>query len=215
MGFFQNTAKLEGLGGKLMVKGMNLGSHAKLAEWGFSFLVGIGAGSKVLDAGCGGGANVERWLERCADGKVVGLDYSEVSVAESLKVNDAAIRARRCEIVQGNVAEMPFPGGSFDCVSAFETVYFWPDLSETFREVFRVLKDGGVFLICNESNGHDEAAQKWARKIEGMRLYDADMLEGCLRSAGFAGVSVHERPEKNWLCVTAGKGFTDNQVARI
>ena len=35
MGFFQNTRKPDGLGGKLMVKMMNSG-HSALARWGFS-----------------------------------------------------------------------------------------------------------------------------------------------------------------------------------
>ena len=34
MGFYQNTCKPEGLGGKLMTQIMNSGHHAKLAEWG-------------------------------------------------------------------------------------------------------------------------------------------------------------------------------------
>ena len=41
----------------------------------------------------------------------------------------------------------------FDAVTAFETVHFWPNLPRCFREVYRVLKPDGTFLICNESNG--------------------------------------------------------------
>jgi len=33
MSFLQNTRKPVGLGGKLMAKGMNSGTHAKLAAW--------------------------------------------------------------------------------------------------------------------------------------------------------------------------------------
>ena len=40
-----------------------------------------------------------------------------------------------------------------DAVTAFETVYFCPDLPQCFREVYRVLKPGGTLLICNEANG--------------------------------------------------------------
>ena len=57
MGFYQNTCKPEGLGGKLMTQLMNGGHHAKLAEWGFSFLT-VPANANILDAGCGGGANL-------------------------------------------------------------------------------------------------------------------------------------------------------------
>ena len=73
MGFYQNTCKPEGLGGKLMTQLMNGGHHAKLAEWGFSFLT-VPANANILDAGCGGGANLARWLAQCPNGQVTGLD---------------------------------------------------------------------------------------------------------------------------------------------
>ncbi len=33
----------------------------------------------------------------------------------------------------------------FDAVTACETVYFWPGMQESFREVRRVLKPGGAW----------------------------------------------------------------------
>ncbi len=46
---------------------------------------------------------------------------------------------------QASVAELPFEAEQFDVVTAFETVYFWPELAQNFREVYRVLKPGGIF----------------------------------------------------------------------
>lgn len=43
---------------------------------------------------------------------------------------------------------MIFTDASFDAVTAFETIYFWPDLPKCFREVYRVLKPGGTFCGC-------------------------------------------------------------------
>ena len=48
---------------------------------------------------------------------------------------------------------MPFEDNTFDIVTAFETVYFWPDIEKSFGEVKRVLKPGGMFLIGCETNG--------------------------------------------------------------
>ena len=101
MGFFENTRKPQGVGGKLMVKMMNSG-HSKLAQWGFTKICAK-LDAKVLDIGCGGGANIAKWLDKCVDGHVTGLDYSEVSVAESGKLNAAAIKQGKCNIVQGDV----------------------------------------------------------------------------------------------------------------
>ena len=47
---------------------------------------------------------------------------------------------------QASVAELPFEAEQFEVVTAFETVYFWPELVQNFREVYRVLKPGGVFF---------------------------------------------------------------------
>lgn len=56
MSFFENTRKPVGLGGKLMVAMMNL-DHSPVARWGLRFLR-LAPNAKVLDCGCGGGANI-------------------------------------------------------------------------------------------------------------------------------------------------------------
>ena len=151
MSFFENTRKPVGFGGKIMVAMMNVG-HSAVARWGLQFL-NAAPDARVLDCGCGGGANIKRLLKKCPQGIVKGIDYSPVSVEKSKKVNETAIVEGRCTVLQGSVADMMFADNWFDAVTAFETVYFWPDLPQCFREVYRVLKPGGTLLICNESNG--------------------------------------------------------------
>ena len=205
MNFFQNTCKPQGLGGRLMVRMMNRG-HSRLAEWGFSHLAPFAEKElNILDAGCGGGANVALWLQKSPDSHVTGLDYSEVSVAEAEKYNRAEIERGRCGIVQGNAAELPFGEETFDCVSAFETIYFWPDLRQCFGEVYRVLKRGGRFMICNECSGTAAGDEKWTKVIEGMRIYPADQIVEELRKAGFTVEKVELHSKKHWLCVVAEK----------
>ena len=63
MSFFENTRKPVGLGGKLMVAMMNMG-HSPVARWGLRFLR-LAPNAKVLDCGCGGGANIKRLLKKC------------------------------------------------------------------------------------------------------------------------------------------------------
>ena len=102
MSFFENTRKPVGLGGKIMVAMMNLG-HSPVARWGLRFLE-LTLDAKVLDCGCGGGANIRRLLKKCPEGIVKGIDYSPVSVEKSKKVNEAAIAEGRCTVLQGSVA---------------------------------------------------------------------------------------------------------------
>lgn len=203
MGFYQNTRKPVGFGGTIMVRLMNI-CHSPIATWGFSKL-SMRDNLNILDIGCGGGKNIATWLRKSKNSHVTGLDYSEVSVAESSKKNKWAIKRNRCEILRGNVAEMPFSDNTFDCVSAFETIYFWPGLEECFTEVNRVLKHGGIFMVCNGSDGENESDEKWVNIIEGMSVYNEDQLHSALEKAGFYKIKCYINTEKHWLCIFAKK----------
>ena len=124
-------------------------------------------------------------------------------VEKSKKVNDVAIAEGRCAVLQGSVADMMFTDNWFDAVTAFETVYFWPDLPRCFREVYRVLKVGGTFLICNEANGDTDKDERWTEIIGGMTIYKDTELKAYLEQAGFHEVQIHKK--KGWLCVSAQK----------
>ena len=202
MSFFENTRKPTGFGGKVMLNMMNL-FHAPLADWGMKFLP-LSSNAKVLDCGCGGGANIRKLLKKCPQGVVKGVDYSPVSVEKARRHNAAAIGSGRCAIWQGSVERIIFASDWFDAVTAFETVYFWPNLPQCFREVYRVLKPGGTFLICNESSGDTDKDEKWTEIIGGMTIYSGDELKTFLENDGFCNVQIHKN-KMGWLCVTGQK----------
>lgn len=207
MGLYQkivgNAGRPEGMLGQVMVSGMNA-CHAGLSDWGCRFL-GEEIPDQVLDIGCGGGANVKRFLNRYVQAHVTGLDYSAVSVESARKRNRAAIQAGRCEILQADVSKLNLPKNRYDLVTAFETVYFWPEIPQSFENVFRVLKSGGRFLIVNESTGTDPAAVKFAGMIDGMNLYTPERLKELLEAAGFADVKIHQAKSKPWIAVIGRK----------
>ena len=201
---YNNARKPVGFLGRNVLKKMNSGVHAVLADWGMDFLKKDSA-ENILDIGCGGGRNISVFLDRFTDAKVFGFDYSDVSVNTALKFNKKAVREGRCEVIKGDVAALPFDDGTFDLVSAFETVYFWPGPEESFRQVYRVLKDGGIFMIVNESDGDDFESERWEKIIEGLNRYDKFQLEGYLRDVGFGSVEVHHDEERHWLALFAVK----------
>lgn len=202
--FFQNAAKPQGVCGKIVAMMMNYGPHAALAEWGLKHLR-LDSAAKVLDVGCGGGGNIARLLALCPEGHIVGVDYSEVSVKQSCSHNANEILSGRCEIILANVAALPLPNNEFDVVTAFETIYFWPGLEACFREIYRVMRPGGVFLVCNESTGRDEMIEKFSKIIDGLTPYTEEDIVGFMRGAGFTHTISKSKEGKDWLLIIGKK----------
>lgn len=73
-----------------------------------------------------------------------------------------------------------------------------------YGEVGRVLKPGGTFFLCNESDGDHAQDEKWTEKIPGMTIYKDTQLKTMLEQVGFRQVETHKNG-KGWLCVTARK----------
>lgn len=203
MAFLDNARMPVGSDGVKILERMNR-SHAEMAAWGLSHIE-IDKDADCLDIGCGGGANLRRLAELCPDGSVSGMDYSQTSVEESKKNAADLIEQGRCRVVLGDVSNIPFADDSFDVVTAFETVYFWPDIEESFRQVLRVLRTGGTFLICNEMDGLDPQQYSYEEKVAGLKLYKADELTELIKKAGFIDARSDGNAEEHWTCVLAKK----------
>lgn len=74
-----------------------------------------------------------------------------------------------------------------------------------FFEVNRVLKNGGTFLICNESDGTNAADEKWTKLIDGMKIYTSDQLIAALKEAGFTEIKMYSNTKNHWISIVATK----------
>ncbi len=182
--FWNTNARPKGWIGRMALRMMNL-SHTPIALWNLS-LIDFQPDWTILDVGCGGGKNIARMLKRCPKGTVYGVDYSEESVAMSRKKNRKLLGSR-CFIEQADVRKLPFDDSKFDLVTAYETVYFWPDLEKAFSEVYRVLNPGGLFTF---SYGLESSASMryWASKIDTMTLRPVVEITKILEKVGFTNL---------------------------
>ena len=193
MGIFDNMRKPKGKLGNIQLKSMNK-EHTPVSLWGLKHL-NIKSDDVILDIGCGGGININRMSKKAK--KVYGVDYSIESVKLSREVNRQEIYDGKVEVLKGNVADLPFEDDTFDIVTAFETVYFWPDIEKSFGEVKRVLKPGGIFLIGMESNGNDNMVMKISEKLIDMTVYNDEELTGFLKNNEYSKITVYLRDSKN------------------
>ncbi len=181
-----------GFVGSSMLCIMNV-AHTSMTKWALS-KINISQRAKMLDIGCGGGKTIHTLSKMNPDGKIYGIDYSKKAVENSIKLNKKDVDSGKVFIKQASVSAMPFSNGFFDMITAFQTHYFWPNLENDVKEIFRVLKANGSFLIVAELYKINYHMTKFKTKTD---------LEKLLKETGYRNVVFHEY--KGAICITARK----------
>lgn len=208
--FLNNLRKPKGFTGRIAIAAMNVG-HGRMTR-GALDLLGVRPGSVTLDIGCGGGGAVARMAAMGA--RVFALDYSETAVAAAKRKNNKAIRQGRVTVEQGTVDELPYEDNMFDLVTAFETVYFWKNIQNNFKDVFRILKPGGRFAVIVEAymeNGKKVNSPALFDSLK-LNLYSAEDFQAMAREAGFSGFAVLGKGSGSWKCFCCTKAETPATV---
>lgn len=112
--------------------------------------LGIGAGQRVLELGCGIGLTLPYLAERVgADGNVVAIDVSPRYVAHARRrAQDACLD--NIQVIEGNIIEDDLPiSGPFDVIFTRWLFSFIPDISALLARLRGLLKPDGVIGILD------------------------------------------------------------------
>ncbi len=157
-------------------------------------------GDTILDCACGRGfyLNMFRYVSRA---RLVGLELERPII---VKARRNVGHLEDVFLTQGNIYHLPFPDGFFDAVILSEILEHLDDDVAGLREVWRVLKPGGVVAITVPNANypfwwdpinktletlfhthirHGPLAGIWANHV---RLYERDQLRAAVLAAGFA-----------------------------
>ncbi len=111
-------------------------------------LLDLAPGQRVLDIGCGLGADVLALADAVAPGgEVVGLDASRTMIDEARARARARASGPPVSFVQGDAHRLDLPDGSFDRCRADKTFQHLPDPRRALAEMIRVTQPGGRILI--------------------------------------------------------------------
>lgn len=112
--------------------------------------LGLAPGAGVLDAGCGTGSQLPLLAGHVKEGgRVTGLDLSaELLEAAARKVSASGL-GDIVSLVQGDLYDLPFEDGEFDCVVSVDCAGypFCTDPPALLRELGRVTRPGGTVAL--------------------------------------------------------------------
>lgn len=105
------------------------------------------SGSKVLEVGCGNGANLRAL--KSFDLNVWGIDVAKEALLASPSLWYG------CEVKVGSAVELEFPAESFDAVADVQCLQHLAsdELPKAYAEIARVLRPGGRFFTMHLANG--------------------------------------------------------------
>jgi len=211
--FVSQSRKPSGHYAKWIGRLMNF-EHARLRDWGLR-RVALLPGFQVLDVGCGGGQSVKVMASGITAGKVCGIDHSPQMIQLAGKVNRRYIAMGRAEILLASVSDLPFPDEHFDLITAFESYYFFPDLTGDLKEIARTLKTGGRLLLVNEAyrNPRFEKRNTYWTRVAEMMLHSPQEYREFLAEAGYADISIETHPRRNWISAVAVKPQTTEDIS--
>ncbi len=147
----------------------------------------------VLDLGCGTGLQTLHIGKKCK--QIIGVDPNESAIGHARKLSSECrslniLNEFRC----GKLEEENFCDNYFDKVFSICTIEHIPNYEETIKEIYRILKPGGKFLLsvdCLETIQDQKLLQKHKKDNYVIKLFKADELRNILETSGFKNVKVY------------------------
>ena len=113
--------------------------------------LGLRAGERVLDMGCGAGRHAFEMYRRGADVIALDQDADELATVSewfaAMREEGGIPVGAEADVKQGDALNLPFPDGEFDRVVAAEVLEHIPDDDAAIAELVRVLRPGGTIAV--------------------------------------------------------------------
>lgn len=153
------------------------------------FSMEIGDKKPVWDFGCGPGQTTKYLNDLGIE--ISGLDLCE-KLLEHARANHPEIYFRK-----GNILELDFNDGSIGGIVAFYAIVHFTEeqVEVAFREIFRVLQPGGLFLFTYHVGENTICVEEFlGKKIDiDFMFFSTDFISGCLKNIGFEKIDIIER----------------------
>lgn len=194
----------EQMGGLDQFHTRGLAATAELAK-----LSGITAATRVLDVGSGVGGPA-RYLAAAHGCRVTGVDLSESFVEAAHYLTERTGQSGRVSFEAASALELPFGDASFDVVLLQHVAMNIADRTRLYREIRRVLKQGGRFATYDVvlRDGEPHYPLPWARTPATSFLLTAEATRDTIEPAGFQALVLQDDTEtaKAWFAGLRASG---------
>lgn len=183
-------------------------------------------GKNVLEIGCGNGTQAIYISRKCSTGFFTGIDLDQNNIAianQEMK----RLEIKNMKFLVDDAQKLyTIESESVDCVLNIESALHYPDKTSFIREVFRVLKPGGIFLIADVLRTRPKLSlyKKWWYKKMNWHHWPANRYEDELQKANLEIKNISDITKevirgfllyKNWIRTIDKKTFLNDLSNKI
>ena len=114
-------------------------------------------------------------------------------ITEAMRTLSKEIEEGKVQLTLGDAARLPYGDVTMDRIFHVNCYYFWPDVLAVSKELFRVLKPGGVMVTVLNSSSLKVAEQKGYLKYA---KWDPETYIESLREAGFSDIELQTQEDE-------------------
>ncbi len=183
------SRKPSGWLGKNILQPMFVKGNADLNQFVLE-LMAVQANEQVLEIGFGPGDLLSHLCRQTPSAQFTGVDFSPLMLQQATLHNQSFINSAQLSLIEASSDNLPLENSFFDQITCANTLYFWQPPEPHLKEILRVLKPGGKFVM----------GFRTGEQIETMQLhpaifarYSIEEVESLLELAGFDNIRIESR----------------------
>jgi ubiquinone/menaquinone biosynthesis C-methylase UbiE len=198
-------------------------AQANLTDYCISLLDSI-ENKEVVEIGCGNGVQSLYIFQKFNPARITGIDLSKANIDIALSEKER-LKAEKVTFFVDDAQDMKsIPSESVDVLINIESAFHYPDKTAFIKEVHRVLKPGGQFLIADILSKREKRKIKiWGKSMShhfwNHRQYYEEFIKSDLEIFRSEDISDQIRKGwslyKNWLPKIKRESFIQNVAFRI
>ena len=135
--------------------------------------------------------------------EIIDVIQIDNATKETMSLNENLIESDKLKVVEGSVDKLPYKNDFFDRAITVESFYFWPNPVENLKEVLRVLKPNGKFLLVADIYEKASLSQRARENIRMFKMLNPtpEDFVSMFKQAGFTKTEIKTKAQTDWIAV--------------